>query len=186
MTKSGKLQILTMEELRIAAGLEPFSRITNPAQHGRVSHARGEFAEAMVLRAALGLTHQVPWLLGARRATREEDSEGKDVVLIDHKHREIYVQVKSSDSAARKFLNTIKKPESRRGHLYTCCIVLIVRPQHHIKRVQLELLQALVKLHWKTRGIEETPRNNTVRNVTTRLRELVSEIESLVAYLGQT
>lgn len=100
MTESRKLQTLTMEELRIAVGLEPFSKITNSAQHGRISGVRGDRAESMALRAALGLTHQVPWLVGARRATREEDVEGKDVVLIDYRHHETYVQVKSSDSQA--------------------------------------------------------------------------------------
>lgn len=103
---------------------------------GRASNQKGEVAEWRCRQAASELCDLHTWLQSARRASRQEDARGIDVV-VESDIGLLYIQVKSSRFCARKFRQ--KRPNSK-------AIVVIITPDMDDAKVRNKVYDALCRL----------------------------------------
>jgi hypothetical protein len=99
------------------------------------SHARGVLAEKRVLDAC-GSPRRPAWLLGARRASQEEDAGGIDIV-VDSDVGPLWLQVKSSVYGKARFL--AKAPRPGIG-------VVVITPYDPDEAVRAKVYSALGRL----------------------------------------
>jgi hypothetical protein len=98
------VQSLEGEALRLAeAGVVIPPETSNTLLRGKVGHYRGRFAEDRIVRILNEWPDRPPWLLEARRAPKDLDQLGVDVLVVTEDLGTLALQVKSCHEAAYKY-----------------------------------------------------------------------------------
>jgi hypothetical protein len=116
---------------------------TSPAAIvGKLAHLKGQANEEHAIRSLLSRRQLWPaWLLSARRASREEDAKGWDMVVMTEDVGTVGLQVKSSPGEARRF-------RKRHPHIP----VVIVGRHARESQTFLAILDALKEVRERWRG----------------------------------
>jgi len=129
------------EARRLAeAGVRVKASPGNSLLRGRIALYRGQLAEERVVRLLNEEATRPAWLVAARRASREEDERGIDVVVFTADAGQLHLQVKSCADAAENF-------RRRRKHLLGTVAVIVAPPEATDAAVRTAAMDQLVLLH---------------------------------------
>lgn len=111
---------------------------------GQAANQRGEANEERVLCALNEVKEDSAWMIGARRATHEEDARGVDIVVETSDRGPLFVQVKSSKAGVRTF-------QRRKGRRADFIAVVLVKSGDDPATIRRKTLHALQELRERLR-----------------------------------